>query len=284
MAQLRVPQRMPDYRKSYALLSNAAKADTAVIFVHGFGGKPTSTWRDFQSLADEYPANYPWWLTSDMFFYSYNSLRIPVRRNAVLLGNFVEAVWNGRWKNTPADTSPEYSDLILVGHSEGGVIIRRLILDRYEEIKLATQVANAGAEPASFQKALISALGADFILASYLRLFAPACAGINFSSFAALLDLPFVASVIAASSLVKNELEASSKVLTNLQSGTEEAAQTAFPAIRSLFTGPLFGVPDHIVTSDSYKNEPLQWDPGYGHIGVCKPNYDHTRPLKFVRK
>lgn len=79
---IRQPKYLPGYGKSYALIADTAEADTAVIFVHGFGGSPTSTWRDFHGLVDEYSSEYDWWPKSDMFFYSYESLRTPIRRNA----------------------------------------------------------------------------------------------------------------------------------------------------------------------------------------------------------
>jgi hypothetical protein len=52
MSQKRVPQYISGYGKSYALLSKEKIVDTAVIFVHGFWGKATSTWGDFAESGD----------------------------------------------------------------------------------------------------------------------------------------------------------------------------------------------------------------------------------------
>jgi hypothetical protein len=143
MAQMRSPKFIDGFGKSHAMLSSATGVDTAVNLVHGFGGKPTSTWRDFHGLVDEYSPSYTWWATSDMFFYAYESLHTPIRRNADLLGDFVELVWGGTWQtNGSCPGSKKYKDLILVGHSEGGVIIRRLILNRYERHKVAVETSN----------------------------------------------------------------------------------------------------------------------------------------------
>ncbi len=285
MPQRRVPTLIPGYGKSYALLSKAEGVDTAVIFVHGLGGKPTSTWRDFQGLADEYSTEYTWWTTSDMFFYAYESLHTPIRQNASLLGVFVGAVWQGTWEGTDSsDSTMKYKDLILAGHSEGGVIIRRLILDRYEEIELKVREANPGADANRLKASMKHALGSDFVLASYLRLFAPACRGTNFSSWVGFLtSFSHLVSAITASSLVRNELLPESPVLNTLKTGTEKA-HAEFHEVRGLFTQPLFGVPDQIVYSESYQGEKLLWDAGYDHSGVCKPDYTHKRPLEFVRK
>ena len=285
MPQKRIPKYIPGYGKSYALLSKAQGVDTAVIVVHGFGGKPTSTWRNFQGLVDEYSAEYTWWATSDLFFYAYESLHTPIRRNAVLLGEFVESVWRDRWQGADSpDGNMKYKDLIFAGHSEGGVVIRRLILDRYQAIKLAVETANPGIDANAMKAAVKSGLDSDFVLASYLRLFAPACMGTNFSSWVGFFSsFSLLVSAMTASSLVRNELRPESPVLDKLKLGTEQA-HAEFREIRSLYTRPVFGVPDQIVYSESYQGEKPLWDEGYDHFGVCKPDYTHKGPLEFVCK
>lgn len=285
MPQKRSPEYIPGYGKSYALLSKAPGIETAVIFVHGFGGKPTSTWRNFQWLVDEYSTKYTWWATSDMFFYAYDSLHTPIRHNAKTLGEFVECVWFGTWKETGSpDAKVKYKDLIFAGHSEGGVVIRRLILDRYEAIKSGFRETDILGDANTLKVAMKSALASDFVLASYLRLFAPACMGTNFSSLVGFLtSFSHLVSAITASSLVRNELLPESPVLDKLKTGTEQA-HADFREVRSLYTRPVFGVPDQIVYSESYQGEELLWDKGYDHFGVCKPDYTHQSPLEFVRK
>jgi pimeloyl-ACP methyl ester carboxylesterase len=285
LRQTRVPKYIVGYGKSYALLSNAPNVSTAVIFVHGFGGNPTSTWTNFQGLVDEYSGKFPYWTNSDLFFFAYDSLHTPIRRNAALLGDFVEVAWYSKWMGAGSpDISEKYQDLILVGHSEGGVVIRRLILDRYEAVRVKIKSANPDADASSLRTAMKPALASDFILASHLRLFAPACRGTNFSSLAGFLtSLSHVVSALTASFLVRNELLKDSPVLMSLQAGTESAHEE-FGQVRSLYTRPIFGIPDQIVYSESYKEEELLWDEGYDHFGVCKPNYVHIRPLEFVSK
>jgi hypothetical protein len=282
MAQLRVPKFIHGFGKSYAMLCHAT-ADTAIIFVHGFNGKPTSTWRDFHGLVDEYSSDHEWWGTSDMFFYSYESLHTPIRKNAQKLTEFVEGVWRGVKSREINTSRGNYKDLILVGHSEGGVVIRRMILDRFE----AHSEAIRQTEPVdrhAYRDAMKVVLESDFLMRAYLRLFAPACMGTNFSSWAGFLtSLPLLVGSIAASSLVRNELLPTSTVLNNLKLGTEEA-HSEFPKIRSLFTSPLFGVPDHIVTSDSYRGEELLLEEGWSHTSICKPTHKYKRPLEFVSK
>jgi hypothetical protein len=257
-------------------------AHTAVIFVHGFGGKPTSTWINFHTLVDEYSTRYPWWAQSDMFFFSYDSLHTPIRRNAQSLFSFIETVWNGKWPGATPNIIYKY--LILVGHSEGGVVIRRLVLDRYESIKQKIELSNPNAGAAELRAAVKSGLESDFVMTSSLCLFAPACMGTNFSSWLGFFaSFSHFVSAIAASALVRNELMPKSPVLDNLREGTE-AAHAEFKQVHSLFTRPLFGVPDQVVFSESYRGEEPFWDDGYDHFSVCKPTYTHPRPLEFVRK
>ena len=285
MPQIRVPKYIAGYRKSYALPSSAESPDTAIVFVHGFGGKPTGTWRNFQGLVDEYSGKYPWWKTSDLFFYAYDSLHTPIRRNASLLGTFVEHVWSGKWRSTDSPSgSVEYKHLIFAGHSEGGVVIRRLILDRYDAIKVKIRTANPEIDPASYRAAMKTGLASDFILASHLRLFAPACRGTNFSSLVGFLtSLSHLVSALTSTFLVRNELLKDSPVLTTLQAATE-AAHAEFETVRSLFTQPMFGDSDQIVYAESYREETLLWDVGHDHFSVCKPDYLHQVPLEFVNK
>jgi pimeloyl-ACP methyl ester carboxylesterase len=276
MNRSRVPAFIPGYGKSYALFSNQ-NANTAVIFVHGFGGSPTGTWRDFQGLIDEYSPEYPWWKASDLFFFSYDSIKTPIRFNARRLAQFVDDTWSGSWteslKSKPRKRS--YKDLILAGHSEGAVLIRRVVLDRFEAIS-----SKHARRP---NRRLLNALQADYILRSRLRLFAPACCGTNFSSWVGFLtSYSFFISAVTASLLVRNELRPDSTVLLNLKAGTERA-HSAFPSVRALYTEPLFGVPDQIVTSESYQGESIHWQRGCDHFAICKPRYTYKRPLEFVQ-
>ena len=276
MNRRRVPAFIPGYDKSYALVSDD-NALRAVLFVHGFGGSPTGTWRDFHGLVEEYSSEFPWWRTSDLFFFSYDSIRTPIRFNSTRLAQFVDEVWSGQWtqqlKSKPRKRT--YKDLILAGHSEGCVLIRRLVLDRFEAIS-----SNDARKP---RAKLLNALRADYILRSYLRLFAPACCGTNLSSWIGFIaSYSFLISAISASSLVRNELRPDSTVLSTLKSGTEKA-HAQYPEVEALYAEPLFGNSDQIVVSDSYQGEKIHWEPGCDHFAICKPKYVYTRPLDFVK-
>lgn len=276
MGQYRIPVAIPEFPKSYALVCSDHKADTMVIFVHGFGGDPTSTWLDFHGLVKICAVNYPWWDKSDLFFYSYDSLRTPIGFNAKQFARFVDHLLSKDENGSPrfpASSGQPYTRLIFVGHSEGAVVIRRMILDRLKSIRKA----NSGT-----QDQLLAATKADIILNSQLRLFAPACMGTNFSSMLGFAtSLSSLASAFASSFLVRNELKPNSPVLRPIESGTENACAT-FPGISGFAAKVLFGNRDQVVYTASYKCDEIEYEEGKDHFSVCKPKFKYLRPLEFV--
>ena len=91
MSQKRTPNTIPGFRKSYALVLNdpSVPVNTAVVFVHEFGGSPTETWTFFQNLVDEYSPDYPSWTHCDMIFFSHDSRKTPIGDRANKLGDFL---------------------------------------------------------------------------------------------------------------------------------------------------------------------------------------------------
>src|SRR5467141_1852685 len=128
---------------SYALISDAVDVDTAVIFVHGFLGTPEGTWLNFpDAICSQRDPNYLRWSKCDVFFFSYRSFRDDITESAQALLKFIRAVFP-----QPSDSifkipqrvagvralldvtkgKPTYKELVLVGHSEGGIVIRRAV-------------------------------------------------------------------------------------------------------------------------------------------------------------
>jgi pimeloyl-ACP methyl ester carboxylesterase len=276
MGQYRIPKAIPEFRESYALVCAEQSADTMVIFVHGFGGKPTSTWLDFQGLVKICSANYPWWDKCDLFFYSYESLRTPIGVNAQTLGRFLDHVLSNDATGSPrfpTSSRTSHTRLIFVGHSEGAVVIRRLLLDRLNAIEKANSYKNDLA---------LRAAKTDIILNSQLRLFAPACMGTNFSSLLGFAtSLSALVSAIASSSLVRNELLPNSPILRPIESETENA-YAKFPGISGLGAKVLFGDQDQVVYTASYKCDEIAYAKDQDHFSICKPHFMYLRPLEFV--
>ena len=276
MGQYRIPKAIPEFRKSYALVCADQSADTMVVFVHGFGGTPTSTWLDFHGLVKICSVNYPWWEKCDLFFYSYESLRTPIGVNAQTLGKFVDHILSKDATGSPrfpASSGESHARLIFVGHSEGAVVIRRLLIDRLNTIEKAN---------AHKDDLVLKAAKADIVLSSQLRLFAPACMGTNLSSLLGFAtSLSTLVSAIASSSLVRNELLPNSPILRPIESETENAS-AKFQGIPGFAAKVLFGDHDQVVYTASYKCDEIAYANGQDHFSICKPDFSYLRPLEFV--
>src|SRR3981189_1317183 len=66
------PVRLKGSDKAFALLARRPP-ESAVVFVHGFGGNPATTWIDFEHLVDELQEQRVEWSLCDLFFYGYRS-------------------------------------------------------------------------------------------------------------------------------------------------------------------------------------------------------------------
>ena len=109
MSKKHILKSIPNFQKSYALLSGEERVERAVVFVHGYGGGPTTTWREFHSLVDEYRETFEWWSASDLFFYSYESRWTPIGVNAQRLALFLHEILNSSSlrETNPANFLPQ---------------------------------------------------------------------------------------------------------------------------------------------------------------------------------
>lgn len=247
---------LPDFRKSYVSRVATKTANAAVLFVHGYGGSPSATWQSFPLLLEDRDSNL--WGSVDAFFYSYESWRTPIVANAQKLKSFVD---------THILSVADYKSLICVGHSEGAVLIRKMVLQRVKQFRVDGN----------------NALSTDLISNSRLRLFAPACLGTNFSSFLGfILTWSAFVSAIAASSLTRNELRSESPVLLNLREETKREVEMS-PFI-GLTARNVFGVRDQVVYADGYPNDEVIFWEGHDHFSLCKPRLAFIEPLRFVEQ
>jgi pimeloyl-ACP methyl ester carboxylesterase len=292
MQGMRRLESIAGFYKSYALIPESEPAQTAIVFVHGFAGSPTGTWLDFHGLTEEYAEDYPWWKNATLFFYAYNSTGRAIHVNAARLRSFLDAILispaaEGHEARLAERKSAEgawkYKKLLLVGHSEGAVVIRRMILDKMEALeRRGRQQAEEGTQLVRWVDE--NAVG-DLILESHVLLFAPACAGTNFSGvlgFAHGVSRFF--SAIASAFLVRNELLKGSPILEGLQFGTESAFRQ-HPKVSALPATILFGTKDQVVYTDKYACDEIvePYAEGHDHFSVCKPSYIYRRPLEFVK-
>ena len=137
--------------------------------------------------------------TIDLYFFDYHWASIPrqVSENTRILRDFVETIWPNPQR--PLQTffgelkrgDFSYEELTFVGHSEGGLLVRKLILnaakidERLEKYKFeANKIASVEPPP-------------EGILKAELRLFAQAIAGESLSGILGVIaTLPIVSSIV----------------------------------------------------------------------------------------
>jgi hypothetical protein len=276
---------LPNFNKSFALMSEAPPSTVkrAVIFVHGFNGSARATWTDFLSLVDDSETCSDWWQPSDLYFFHYQwaSVFHPLINNTLDIYKFVRSVFP-----TPesvlvkgnAYREPEfrYEELVLVGHSEGGLLLRKVIIKAAERDKavedfMAASIYGKAAEPEL-----------NGILLARMRLFAPALGGeMQTGLIGILASLPVVSHALSASAARKGMNPASAEVTEPREITNEYAKYLLFDCFRAHI---LWAERDSIISGEKYTKdkECLNPPPKTSHTSVCKPRMNYPLPLNFV--
>jgi hypothetical protein len=257
---------------AYALFADTPLPRTAVIFVHGFSGGPTETWTAFQSMIDSHAEQFPYWKSSDGFFFTYGDVLSSIDDSADRFNDFLDLVFPSLSQEV-LDLLPElatqiraYESLVLIGHSEGAVVIRAAI-------------ANAA------KKFILHGKKKAPILDARVSLFAPAHLGFVPTSwlgaFAALTNILELANIAIAFSTPASEMHDKS-LLLQLKEITERLFQVK-PEVPALTAHVLFGSDEHVVVRSEYYQD-CRHDPerAKDHRSICKPSADYQRPLGFV--
>jgi hypothetical protein len=274
------------FKKSFALVSEAKEDVTrAVIFVHGFDGHARKTWTDFLSLIDDQYAS-AWWESSDLFFYHYQwaSMARKVSRNKFDVLKFVNHVW----PNPPnalftaggvsLRQDVKYGELFLVGHSEGGLLLRKIIIDTADKDAAIQQYRAQRNAPQTSEPAPTGLLGAK------LRLFAPAIGGETISGLIGVLSRSPIVSTIAGSVPAKLSLGATSSAVTSARDSTDEYSD--YLKMDCFRAHILWADNDSIIEPDRYKRDLECVNPPAGttHTSICKPTKQYKYPLTFVEE
>jgi pimeloyl-ACP methyl ester carboxylesterase len=226
-----------------------------LLFIHGFGGCATKTWRFFPKLLVTDHA----FSGCDLLFYGYDSRRVAALASATVLFDFLD----------PFLTNPSYlinhevdlqrswdfrhSEIYVVAHSLGAPIARKMLLRARErksvwlpKVKMvfyAPATAGARAE----QSARSAGSQGIFILTALYSWFS--------------YNWP-----------ATDDLRRGSTFLTNLHSETDQVILSDVGAVFRSF-GTFFGEHENVV---DLKQE-LPWDSPYtiipdkDHFSVCKP-------------
>jgi hypothetical protein len=265
--------------KSYALLRQDLACATVIVFVHGFMGCCEKTWLQFQTLPDRLMD--PWWHECDFFFYSYDSTRTQIWPNISSLRKFIRdafpmPVWDklGSEAGGPERT---YRNIMLVGHSEGAVIVRGAILEHARSYR----ARSAGT---IFSKKLRN----DDLLRARVSLFSPALFGSLVCGWkGVLLKSPVLGDLVECclnKSPAYQQLKESSLVLQQIRNETVKMAEK-FPDVPAFRASTLFGTKDSIACIATLPTDfPPEYDEAKNHTSICKPSTMYLRPLTFVRE
>ena len=271
-----------EFAGSFALIAPTPSVENAMVFVHGFGGDACETWNYFHLIIDEHKWN-SLFAATDLFFFQYSSVWERIHSSTDRLLKFLDKVVfqpDPRHFTVVLDpllvdedlkpSSPEsntvsalpadrhYRRVILVGHSEGGVVIRNGV----------DKKAN----------------GNSPLLRSHLCLFAPAIGGYAPAGLlGTLANSPFFGRVVDAVLKAAPAYQDLSgyDLLKKLRQKTERNARDksnfAFRA------DILWGRKDYVVNPDKYEDDEEDFE-DCSHTKICKPDSAYPVPLERVSR
>jgi pimeloyl-ACP methyl ester carboxylesterase len=273
-----------EHDKSFGLMATRPpqSVERAVVFVHGFNGSARDTWTDFLSLVDE-PGAGEWWAASDLYFFDYQwaSVFSQLINNTLGLYKFIRATFPNPTdllgkENPFRDRSFQYRELMLVGHSEGGLLLRKAILEaaqREQNLQSFLDSNKSGeSEPPL-------AMG---LLMAHMRLFAPALGGEMLTGlFGIVASLPIISNFLV-SSAAKRGMSPSSAAVTEARKQTDRYAdKLPYDCFRAHI---IWAENDLVISAEKYEKDKqcLNFPKGTSHTSVCKPTQSYPLPLEFV--
>ena len=280
---------LPQAKGSFGYLPSDTAPSRLVVFVHGFAGDAWATWVNFHIAIMSGKAG-AGWSSSDVIFYDYPSIGsridiaagnfatffsslVPPRQSAFRLEPDDSPAWVPR-RQTPAHReAASYDEIVLIGHSEGAVIVRQAVAE------VARLILDAGRSPSSL------AVHQTALLEAKLRLFAPAIAGAGPAGLkGAALRTPLIghlASIFLGSSRAYSELQPTSRVLEKLEERTERYWKSKnYPGLKAAIA---WGAREDVVELVNYdQDDPIWREPGHNHVSICKPVGAFDKPLAFA--
>lgn len=255
-----------------------ARARRLVVFVHGWGGSAYSSWGEF----DAPPRDDPWWAEADLLFVDYPSRKETVLAAADRVRTMLRDFYPSPYQPmlvidgvaVREDVSAPYDELLLVGHSMGGLVLRRALLDEMDEWSYF-------GEPADSRPPLLD---------GQLRLFSPASAGFLPRGR---LALAFAAWPILDRALRVGlsypDLAPDSVLIRDTRRRTERY-DTRTGDGRALAARILWANPEDIVLTEKYDTDSISRTvdpPSYLlakllHEDVCRPMVGYDLPYRFV--
>jgi pimeloyl-ACP methyl ester carboxylesterase len=239
----------------------------AVLFIHGYHGEHLTTWSYFPQLMTMRDL----WSGTDLFYYGYDGIRDELNSSAAILREFLDRLFtqSAQMANRHLPTSLQraddftYDELIIVGHSLGAVVARRMIVE---------------------------ATRSNLTWASKIQLvlFAPAHTGA--SAVDLFLEIseykflrPFSAYARFESPLI-DQLKTNSPTLTQLLEDTTTLCAGKMNQ-HLIAKRVVLATREHIVRNERFGDDPSAFAiPGTSHTSVCKPRGDFVKPVEHLEE
>jgi hypothetical protein len=229
---------------------------------------------------------------SDLYFFQYESKNERINGSTDRLLNFLDAlILNHEEKHFLEDIGPvqirfsaaerqrieqmsvlparrRYKQLVLVGHSEGGVVVRNAVIKRFKSRSIRFT------HPRQWK----------VVMNAHLSLFAPAIAGFAPAGFLGIvMKMPLIGSVVHAflSRRAGYQDLSGNDFLEDLKLKTEMAAQRS--PHRALRADILWAYGDDIVHPTKYEEDTEEFVES-DHTHICKPRLEYDHPLQFVAR
>jgi hypothetical protein len=261
---------------TWALHLTSSQPKRIVVFVHGFKGKAIKSWVEFPTAGN----TRDWWRESDMLFVGYRSTSEPISTISNRLRHRLPEVFPylpDRYLQSadcrvrdPVDHP--YQELVIAGHSLGGVIVRRALADiasLWEKEHLENPQTPVPA-----------------LLQAQQRLFSPASGGVRIAGWLALLKGPdrwWAAELILSASPAYQELEQGSRMLEDTKRLTERLHREHRGDLAALAARIAWAQHENIVQPEQYESDAyFDTIEGTSHRSVCKPGAKQEAPYVFV--
>lgn len=263
--------------KNWVLYLCETQPARLVVFVHGFRGQAVGSWQHFPDGG----AERDWWQQSDLLFVDYPSSKDNPQATAGRLRRHLPDFYPdlptqllevGRVRVREAADTP-YEELLLVGHSLGGVIVRRALCETAE-----AWLDDLKTNPSAPKPRLLDA---------QVRLFSPASAGFRAAGFLGMVQASSFWKAVNMQlrrSSAYTELQPHSDFLSKTQERTEALVTDSGSEFGSLKAHIAWANPDNVVLPERYETDHKPDEPvdGTTHSSVCKPTVRYELPWTFV--